>query len=154
VGGYTWSSTNVGTTVTWPAGFHHRDRSKGVADAVVATDGAIGYVSPDYTQQVATPQTSPAPVTANLQTRASFDAGQTATVVKPIPPAPTYTQNAVNAITLDGQLGGGLERGARQHRHAQPVEPDRRTSPEAYPISGYTMLDLYTCYFPAAETRR
>jgi ABC-type phosphate transport system substrate-binding protein len=157
VGGFDWTG-GVGTTVTWPSTFIKATGSNGVATTVRDTDGAIGYVSADYTQQAVSPEISPAPVAANLQTRASFEANQTPAVVKPIPPAPTYTVNALSSFVVPktgsvtnpdpAAWSAALDSTALRN----PANTSATTDNESYPISGFTMLNFYSCYFPATET--
>lgn len=151
VGHYFWTG-GVGATVIWRVGLPVIG-DKTVADRVASTDGAIGYVSPSYTQQVDAPQTSSAPVAANLQTRSSFEAGELAPAVKPIPPAPTYTQNAVAgfiAPTINTAANWSAALDTTILRN--PPNTSATANSEAYPIAGFALLDLYNCYFPAAET--
>jgi ABC-type phosphate transport system substrate-binding protein len=133
----------IGTTVTWHAGFLTATGSNGVSALVNSTDGAIGYVSPDYTQQVAAPEISPAPVAANLQNQADF-ATSTAT---PRAPAPSNTQTSIAAfVTPTAKTAAAWSTALDTTALRNP------TGATAYPIAGFTMIDLYSCYFPAAET--
>ncbi|MGO1079012.1 substrate-binding domain-containing protein [Inquilinus sp. CA228] len=147
----------VGTVVSWPTTFVKATGDNGVATAVASTTGAIGYVGPTYTQQAIAPEVSPAPVAANLQTRDSFEHGQSPAVVKPIPPAPTHTQNAVDSFVVPttpnvSNWSAALDTAALHNPPNDATNPIDPANPQAYPIVGFTLLDFYTCYFPASET--
>jgi ABC-type phosphate transport system substrate-binding protein len=144
----------VGTTVIWTAGFIAVTGSQGVASTVASTTGAIGYVSPDYTRQVASPQVSPAPVVANLQNQTGWAArvgDATPTPGEHVPVAPSLTNVGATTNTFAGTTtqtaaawGAAVDTGTLRNP----------AGASAYPIIGFTMLDLYTCYFPAIETTR
>ncbi|MGO1078999.1 substrate-binding domain-containing protein [Inquilinus sp. CA228] len=156
--------------ITWPAGFTRATGSNGVAAAVDSTSGAIGYVSADYTAQAISPEIASPPPAANLQRRDSFDAGTDVATPGglpldlPIPPAPTYTQNSIDGLVIpaidttapftnDALWSAALDAAALHNPHDDTVAPIfDPANPEAYPIAGFTMLNFYSCYFPATET--
>ncbi|MBW8724962.1 MAG: substrate-binding domain-containing protein [Inquilinus limosus] len=142
----TWTATNVGTTVTWPAAFTAATGSDGVAKAVAATSGAIGYVSPDYTQQSTTPAISPAPVAANLQNQFDYNNGGPISGDTPRPPAPTYTTAATASFIVPStntQAAWGTAADTAAMRNP--------TGSTAYPAAGFTLVNLYGCYASAAK---
>ncbi|WP_179221925.1 substrate-binding domain-containing protein [Inquilinus limosus] len=136
----------VGTTVTWPAAFTAATGSDGVAKAVAATSGAIGYVSPDYTQQSTTPAISPAPVAANLQNQFDYNNGGPISGDTPRPPAPTYTTAATASFVVPGtntQAAWGTAADTTAMRNP--------TGSTAYPAAGFTLINFYGCYASAAK---
>ncbi|HEY9343793.1 MAG TPA: substrate-binding domain-containing protein, partial [Inquilinus sp.] len=149
--------------ISWPASFDREEGSNGVATAIKAQSGAIGYVSSDYTAQAVSPEIPSPPPAANLQTHDSFGAGEVANAVKPIPPAPTYTQNGIDSFSppaLDTTLpltnyeswAAALNATALHDPIDDITSPIDAANPEAYPISGFTNLLFYSCYFPGTET--
>lgn len=146
--------------ITWPAGALTAAGSNGVAGLVNTTNGGISYVSPDYTQQVATPEISPAPVAANLQNQADFNNDNIAPATARAP-APSNTQVSIagfvlpstnNAQHWSAALDGGTVSGGAQVIPTDSSNPIRNPAgATAYPIAGFTMLDFYSCYFPADE---
>ncbi|MGK9233964.1 substrate-binding domain-containing protein [Inquilinus limosus] len=141
----TWSG-GVGTTVTWPTSFTAANGSQGVAAGVVANQGAVGYLSPDFTQQATAPAVSPAPVAANLQNNADYANGGAPSADTPRPAAPTYTQQGVAAFAppaSNTQAAWGAAADTAAMRNP--------TGASAYPITGFTLLDLYGCYASATK---
>ncbi len=141
----TWTG-GVGTTVTWPASFTAATGSDGVASVVAATSGAIGYVSPDYTQQSTSPAISPAPVAANLQNQFDYNNGGPISGDTPRPPAPTYTTAATASFAVPGtntQAAWGTAADTTAMRNP--------TGSTAYPAAGFTLINLYGCYATAAK---
>lgn len=157
----------VGMIASWPASFVRVTGSDGMVSKVRDINGAIGYVSPDYTAQIGAPWVNPPQVTANLESRADFDGAVAIGNVKPLPPAPTYTQNAIanfsapvldttapfsNAELWGAALGDSSDPVGNIVNPPNAVAPGDPANPEAYPIAGFTQLDFYSCYFPASET--
>jgi ABC-type phosphate transport system substrate-binding protein len=112
--------------------------SDGIKKAILATPGSIGYVSPDFVS----PVDKSGPAAANLQTYATFSAGST-----PVYKAPT----AANAIPIMAaskppkfptEAGNPLNWGA--------VNPTP-TAATAYPIGGFSFIDLHRCYTSARD---
>jgi phosphate transport system substrate-binding protein len=140
---------NVNTAGHLPANFYNdngglsgvtggANGSGGVKKIVLATNGSIGYVSPDFVQ----PVDKTGPEAANLQTYATFSAGTT-----PVYKAPT----AVNAVpimastkppTFPANAANPLKWGA-----LNPL-PSATT---AYPIGGFSFIDLHRCYASATD---
>jgi ABC-type phosphate transport system substrate-binding protein len=108
----------------------------GVKKAVLATTGSIGYVSPDNVQPVA----SSGPQAANIQSYYSFLHKTTPVYVAP---TPTGATNAMqnSAPPTASESSNPLNWGA-----TQPLP----TSTLAYPIAGFSFIDLYTCYKSSA----
>lgn len=148
----------VGTTVTWPTTttapgsvFVAAAGSEGVASTVASTAGAIGYVSPDFTRQVSTPEVSPAPVVANLQNQTGWAARVSDTTPTPgehVPVAPSLTNVGAATNTFAGTT---TQTAAAWSAALDTAALRNPAGASVYPIIGFTMLDLYTCYFPAAE---
>jgi phosphate transport system substrate-binding protein len=100
--------------------------------------GSIGYVSPDFVQ----PVDKTGPQTANLQTYATFSAGGTPLYVAPTPGNATAAMATTKPPTFT--KANPLNWGA--------VSPTP-TAAHAYPASGFSFIDLYTCYSsPAVVT--
>jgi len=112
--------------------------SGGIKTAVNSIVGSIGYVSPDFVQ----PVDSTGPQAANLQTYRTFSTGAT-----PIYKAPT----AANATPIMSTVappsfamsGGSVPAANPLNWGAVSPTP---TAPGAYPIGGFTFIDLYSCY--------
>ncbi|WP_225769191.1 substrate-binding domain-containing protein [Inquilinus sp. Marseille-Q2685] len=141
----------AGTTVAWPASFLSAAGSEGVASTVASTTGAIGYVSPDFTRQVSTPEVSPAPVVANLQNQTNWAARVSDTTPTPgehTPIAPSITNVGAATNTFAGTT---TQTAAAWSAALDTAALRNPAGASVYPIIGFTMLDLYTCYFPAAE---
>ncbi|MFE0755685.1 substrate-binding domain-containing protein [Inquilinus sp. NPDC058860] len=146
------------TTVTWPTTgtFVSAAGSEGVARVVSQTVGAIGYVSPDFTLMIANPVPLEDPVThaavanpqvAVLQNQARF-ASATHTGAQP---SITNTRAGIVSFTappatVAGQTASAWSTALDSAALRNP------TGTSAYPMVGFTMLDFYTCYFPANET--
>jgi phosphate transport system substrate-binding protein len=112
--------------------------SGGVQKAILATTGSIGYVSPDFVQ----PVDKTGPQAANLQTYASFSAGGTA-VYK----APT----AINAIPImSSSKPPTFPVAAANPLNWGAIDP-LPASAAAYPIGGFSFIDLRRCYTSAAD---
>jgi phosphate transport system substrate-binding protein len=164
-GGYNWNG-GVGTTVTWPtvagSSFTAFAGSGGVASTVQATAFSIGYVSPDYTQMVASPGVTPAPVVANLQNQA--DIAKTPATVTPRAPTLAATSAGVSAFVVpsindarrwSAAIEGGTVTGSTQIIPTGSTNKMRNppaTATTAYPITGFTMANFYGCYTTATQT--
>lgn len=115
--------------------------SGGIKTTINATTGSIGYVSPDFVG----PVDSAGPDAVNLQTYASFNAG-----AAPVYKAPT----AANAVPIMSSskppafVGGAS--GAGNPLAWGAINP-LPTSAAAYPIGGFSFIDLHRCYKSAAE---
>ncbi len=152
----------AGTTVAWPASFLSASGDAGIASTIVSTPGAIGYVSPDYTRQVARPEISPAPVAANLQNHTNWAAlvgDTTPTTAEHMPTAPSVanpeavlTGLRLPSVKIAAAWSAALDTAALRNPTYRPPAYPNPALATAYPIVGFTMLDLYSCYFPAAET--
>jgi ABC-type phosphate transport system substrate-binding protein len=113
--------------------------SQGLVNTVLATPGAIGYVSPDFVKP-ANPAVD-APAAANLQNEwdVSTNATGTPTFVAPTVAA---TKAAVASVT---PVFDNTSRGNPLAWSLQGVVPNP-TQPTAYPLAGFTWLELYQCY--------
>jgi len=105
--------------------------SGGVKKAIEAVVGSIGYVSPDFVL----PVDPTGRQGANLQTYATFSAGTTPVYVAPTPGNATAAMATTKPPTYT--KANPLNWGA--------VSPTP-TAAHAYPASGFSFIDLYTCY--------
>jgi phosphate transport system substrate-binding protein len=113
--------------------------SQAVVNTVAATNGAIGYVSPDFTKMAPTNPTGP--ITANLQNEWDVSTNITTT--------PTFvaatvaaTQAAMSSVT---PVFDSTSRGEPLAWSLQGVVPDP-TLQAAYPLAGFSWIELYQCY--------
>lgn len=117
----------------------------GVSKAIASIPNSIGYLSPSYTDLVATPAPhsgSPAPSTANLQNQADINRGRnnnfkhSATWANAL-----FAQNGIEIPTAsDRELLWGTKLAILNPMGNNP------TAANAYPIVGFTFLNFYTCY--------
>jgi ABC-type phosphate transport system substrate-binding protein len=112
----------------------------GVQKIILATTGSIGYISPDFAQ----PVDAAGPQAANLQTYATFSAGKT-----PVYRAPTAANGApimahIQPPTAAADIQNPLKWGA-----LNPIP----TSVSAYPIGGFTFIDLRRCFTSADDVQ-
>ena len=124
----------VGGTITWPGGaVTSGTGSGGVVSAIQANAGAIGYVGPSFVS----PVVSGGLPTARLQNQTNFAASKK-----------VFTAPSVSS-TL-----------AAFSKVAVPTNPDpfdlafllpNPVAKAAYPIVGFTWLDIYQCYGSAAD---
>jgi ABC-type phosphate transport system substrate-binding protein len=162
--GFPWTG-GAATTVTWPTvagSFVPVAGSGGMASSIAATQFSIGYVSPDYTQMVATPVVTPAPVVANLQNQA--DIGKAASAVTPRAPSIAATTAGVSGFAVptindarhwSAAIEGGTVTGSTQiipTTTANKMRNPPATATTAYPITGFTMVNFYGCYATATQT--
>jgi phosphate transport system substrate-binding protein len=109
----------------------------GVKKAILATTGSIGYVSPDNVQ----PAASTGPQAANIQSYFSFVNKKTPVYIAPTPATATYAMLSQVPPAFNGSASNPLNWGA-----TEPVPANAA----AYPIAGFSFIDLYTCYKSAA----
>jgi len=117
--------------------------SAGVQQVVDATTGAVGYISPDFVQPITTgsdAKGNPLAAAANIQTYASFSAGTTAVYV---PPAAKYGNFIMLSAVPPAFTGSPVP--ADNPLNWGEVNPTP-SSASAYPIGGFTFIDLYSCY--------
>jgi ABC-type phosphate transport system substrate-binding protein len=133
------NSTPVANTP--PANFVGASLSSGVQTAVLNTVGAIGYLSPDYTDIAPnSPSTSALPVAAVALTPA---AGVTPNYVIP---TSANTASAFGGLTLPS-----TQAQLQNQVNFAPLVPVPSAA-GAYPIVGYTYLDLSQCYLSQTQT--
>jgi ABC-type phosphate transport system substrate-binding protein len=113
----------------------------GVKTVINATPGSIGYVSPDNTL----PANSSGPATANLQTVSTFVHKTTPVYIAPTPAAAT----AAMLPATPPSFTGGASAPATNPLNWGAVEP-LPAGTNAYPIAGFSFIDLYSCYKSAA----
>lgn len=136
------SPDQCGNAVALPPGavFAQGSGSSGVVAQAHAINGAITYVSPDFVDPVVAIGTGPADglPTAAIQNQYDIDNGLTAFQ------KPTFdkvaTAMAAAFPTFDDTSRPNPLNWSRQMVVPNPVLRD------AYPISGFTMLNLYQCY--------
>jgi len=111
--------------------------SQALVNTVVATPGAIGYVSPDF----AKPANPAGPITANLQNEwdVSTNTSGTPTFVAPTVLA---TKAALSSVT---PVFDATTRGNPLAWSLQGTVPNPTLS-TAYPLAGFSWLELYQCY--------
>jgi ABC-type phosphate transport system substrate-binding protein len=117
--------------------------SGGLQLAVDATAGSIGYVSPDFVQPVATGKDkngNTIAAAANLQTYYTYSAKSTAKYV-----APTATAASLVFSTVAPPSFSGSPSPASNPLNWGVTNPTP-TNASAYPIAGFTFIDMYTCY--------
>jgi phosphate transport system substrate-binding protein len=113
--------------------------SGGVVNTVTATNGAIGYVSPDFVQN----PNAPVPVTTGLATanlQSQYDIDNSTGLFQP--PTATGAGIAMSAANPTFDAASILN---PINWSRQGVVPNPLLS-GSYPISGFTWLDLYQCY--------
>jgi ABC-type phosphate transport system substrate-binding protein len=123
--------------VAIPAGagtFINASGSGGVTSLVQTTNGAIGYVSPDFTA----PVKAGGVATANLQSQYDINNSTGAW----IPPTAAAAQLAMSNASADFSQTGLTN---PLNWSAQGVAPNPYL-PGAYPISGFTWINFYQCY--------
>ncbi|RED35185.1 periplasmic binding family protein [Rhodopseudomonas thermotolerans] len=116
--------------------------SQAQVNQVVNTNGAIGYVSPDFTQ----PAVPTGPITANLQNEwdVSTNSSGSPTFVAPTLAATAAALSSVTPVFDSTSIGNPLA------WSLQGVMPNP-TLPAAYPIAGFSWLELYQCYNSGAN---
>jgi ABC-type phosphate transport system substrate-binding protein len=122
--------------------------SHGVQLAVDATPGAIGYVSPDFVQPVATgndTKGNPIAASANPQTYYSYINKTTASYIAPTPKNATPIMSSTTPPSFSGSPAPALN--ALNWGAVNPLP----SSSGAYPIGGFTFVDLYSCYASATD---
>jgi ABC-type phosphate transport system substrate-binding protein len=114
--------------------------SGGVKAAILGTPGSIGYVSPDFVQ----PVDSTGPQAANLQTFKTFSAKATPVYEPPTAAAATQIMTGLLPPAFSGKVPA-----AANPLNWGAVAP-QPSSATAYPIGGFSFIDLYTCYSSSA----
>jgi len=112
--------------------------SGGIKAAILGTTGSIGYVSPDFVK----PVDSSGPAAANLQTYATFNAGTTAVYKAPTAANAVPIMAAIKPPSFPNAAANPLNWGA--------LNPTP-TAAAAYPIGGFSFIDLHRCYTSAAD---
>ncbi len=139
------SPDQCGTAVSNPGGghFNNGNGNAGVVAQIHAIDGAIGYVTPDFVDPVVPIGTGPGDglPTAAVQNQYDIDNGLTAFE------KPTF-QNVAIAMSAQVPVFDDTSRANPLNWSRQMVNPNP-TLPGAYPIAGYTQLNLYQCYADA-----
>ncbi len=119
-----------------------------VACTISGTNGAIGYVSPDFAQPIKATLTScgvlstTAPLSANLQNQYGVDndPANAPTFVAPTAANATAAMASVSPnFPTDAALTNPL------NWSTQGIVPNP-LGQNAYPIAGFTWLDMYQCY--------
>lgn len=130
---YDWTG-GVGGTVTWPGGtVQSGNGSNGVVSLVTSTSGAIGYVGPSFVA----PVIAGGLPTSRLQDQYNY-----------LHNSATFTTQSVTT-TLNAMHGVAVPSNTNPWDLAVLV-PDPAAI-GAYPIVGFTWLDIYQCYKTYAE---
>lgn len=111
--------------------------SQALVNTVQSTLGAVGYVSPDFAQ----PANSTGPITANLQNEwdVSTNLTGTPTFVAPTVAATAASMQSITPVFDSTSISNPLA------WSLQGVIPNP-TLAAAYPIAGFTWLEMYQCY--------
>jgi phosphate transport system substrate-binding protein len=129
-----------------PPNFHGTPGSAGIKSSVNGTAGSVGYVSTDFVL----PIDPTGPKAMNLQTWASFVAAGT-----PSFRAPTFknASTIMSAFKAPSFAKGcaTLPEGCASNPLAWGVTNPTPTSASAYPVGGFTFIDMYTCYASATD---
>ncbi len=114
--------------------------SGGVVNTITSTNGAIGYVSPDFVKPVVTTGLA----TANLQSQFDLD-NQTGLFQAPTAAGAAISVKATNPIFDPTSVQNAIN-WSRFGVSPNPLLPN------AYPIAGFTWLDFYQCYKATDQT--
>jgi ABC-type phosphate transport system substrate-binding protein len=146
---------NVAAGPGLPSNFVGQSGSKALRDFVHDNNGSVGYVSTDFVLPVDT--SAKTVKSANLQTWASFVAGTKKWA------APTATASADIAVGIAPPsahkascpigTGAGQSPDGRCSHNALNwgIATPTPTSKAAWPVGGFTFIDMYTCYASAAD---
>ena len=104
---------------------------------LLATTGSIGYVSPDNVK----PVNSKGPAAANIQSYYTFAHKTTPVYIAPTAAAATHAMSTAQPPSFTG----GASAHAVNPLNWGVTEP-LPSSQLAYPISGFSFIDLYSCY--------
>ncbi len=115
--------------------------SGGLETAIQKTKGSIGYVSPDFVQ----PVDKTGPQAANLQTWITHSSGKTPVYMAPTPANATTAMKAAKPPAFTGAKSA-----ASDPLNWGQVAPTPG-GVEAYPIAGFSFIDLYQCYAKASD---
>ena len=128
-------NTGGGTYIGW---YPTVAGSSGMVHAVTVTNGAIGYVSPDFVQPVVLASVSGL-ATANLESQYDID-NNTGKFQPPTPYGAATAMSATKNPTFDDTSILNPINWSHQGVMPNPLLPG------SYPISGFTWLDFYQCY--------
>lgn len=122
-----------------PAGgtFVGASGNSGVVATIGSTNGAIGYSTSDYVKPVVPGGLN----TANLQAQYDIDNG-TGTFTPPTPQSSSIAMQSASPVFDDTTRLNPL------NWSAQAVAPNP-TLPGAYPIAGFSFINVYQCYADA-----
>jgi ABC-type phosphate transport system substrate-binding protein len=123
--------------------------SGGVQKCIDATVGGIGYLSPDFVQPIVTGNDSngnPIAAAANLQTYYTYSNSLAAVYA---PPAPKYANYIMQSAVPPSFVGGSTAPATNPLNWG--VTNPTPTSANAYPIGGFTFIDVYSCYTSATD---
>lgn len=136
------SPDQCGVAVALPAGsaFANGNGNSGVLATVHSINGAIGYITPDFVDPVVAIGTNPGDglPTAAIQNQYDIDNGLTAFQ------KPTFDKVAI-AMSAENPVFDDTSRANPLNWSRQMVNPNPKLN-NAYPISGFTQLNLYQCY--------
>ena len=162
VGDNSWFS-NVAAAGLLDSSYVAEPGSKGIHDNVVATTGSIGYVSTDFVVPFSGPQFNQSnvqinPKAANIQTYATLHNNLTPVFKAPNPKTALPIVGAAKAPLSTaascpvGSAFGQSPDGICSHNPANwGVTFPQPLSTAAYPLGGFTFMDVYTCYASSAD---
>jgi len=143
---------NVAAASLLPANFTPASGSGGVETAINTTTGSIGYVSPDFVK----PVLASGPEAANLQTWASqgltkvwkAPTASSATAIVSSSKPPSFSKASCPVGTGMGQSPDTI---CADNALNWGVAFPKPTSTSAYPIGGFTFIDMYSCYHSPSD---
>jgi ABC-type phosphate transport system substrate-binding protein len=130
-----------GTAIPNPNGAHFAsgNGTSGVVSAIQTTNGALGYISPDF----ALPVNASGPAAANIQSE--WDLVTNSGKFEPPTSAGAATAMSEKTPVFDPVNIASNYAWSLQAINGNPV------SQGAYPLAGFTWLDFYQCYYNPSE---
>lgn len=120
--------------------FTNASGSQGVQTKVLTTPGSISYLSPDYLK----PVQSSGPAAANVQSQ--YDITNSTGLFQPPTGAGAVVAMAEAVPSFNGTSVTNPLEWSQLGVRPNPQSGPNGSSPNAYPISGFTWIDLYQCY--------
>jgi ABC-type phosphate transport system substrate-binding protein len=140
-----FTNDQCGTAISNPGGATFitppTDGSGAMRDMIKSTPGSIGYVSADYSKPFSTHAN--ANDIANVQNQYALDIGSSTFIAATPVTAASAMASAPPVFTTAQALQSPLS----WSRQGVVGNPD---ATDAYPLSGFSWLDLYQCYAPAS----
>jgi ABC-type phosphate transport system substrate-binding protein len=145
---------NVNTAGHMPAGSIGANGSGGVKAAITGNVGSVGYISPDFIVNV----DPTGPKAVNLQSWLSFSTNlapkwiaagpKSGTAIMGAVKSPLFTAASCPVGTGVGQASDGICAHNPLNWGATNPTP---ISSSAFPVGGFTFVDMYTCYASATD---